>query len=160
MLPLDKKKLFSKNSIIEHKFIVIKRKDNIFLENTNPFIIKNPIDYICGGEVEKCKVTRAGTILILAELKSQKVSEAYKWTKQVDQYRVPTGFTPLTFNFINHPENVFIGYEIYIPGPMPCKKLLRFKHPQPGCKQDNPTCKNCSETIHNNDNKECKQQPK
>jgi len=64
MLPPDKNKLFSKNSIIEHKFIVIKRKDNLSLENTNSFIIKKSIDYVCGGEVEKCKVTRAGTILV------------------------------------------------------------------------------------------------
>jgi len=35
---------------------------------------------------------------------------------------------------------------------MQCKKCLRFNHPQPGCKQENPSCKNCSETTTTNAN--------
>ncbi|XP_044574097.1 uncharacterized protein LOC123258289 [Drosophila ananassae] len=215
MLPPDKNKLFSKSTTIEQKYIVIKRKDNISLEHTNPFIIKKSIDYTCGGEVDKCKTTRAGTLLVLTkntqqaekllkitkigtidveakehkslnetkgiiycnllryvteeeildELKSQKVSHVYKWTKMVDQTRVPTGLITLTFATTNLPEKVMIGYEVvftrpYIPRPMQCKKCLRFNHPQTFCKQENPTCKNCSDNTHTSDSIECRQEPK
>ncbi|XP_030246511.1 uncharacterized protein LOC115565467 [Drosophila navojoa] len=46
------------------KYIVINRKDNKSFENVSPFLIKKTIDYTCGGEVDLCKKTRAGTLLI------------------------------------------------------------------------------------------------
>lgn len=46
------------------KYIVISRADNNTFDNVSPFLIKKTIDFTCGGEVESCKKTRAGTLLI------------------------------------------------------------------------------------------------
>lgn len=46
------------------KYIIIARKDNESFEKVSPFIVKKVIDYTCDGEVEFCKKTRAGTLLV------------------------------------------------------------------------------------------------
>lgn len=48
----------------EPKYITIRRNDNNSFVNISPFIIKKTIDHACDGEVESCKKTRDGSLLI------------------------------------------------------------------------------------------------
>jgi len=50
--------------------IIIKRKDNNSFDRTSPFIIKKSVDFACGGEVEGCKRTRDGNLLIKTKQKN------------------------------------------------------------------------------------------
>lgn len=64
-----------KATIIEPKFITVNRTDNKTFENVSPFIIKKKIiDYTCNGEVESCKKTRAGALLIKKKNTTQPTS--------------------------------------------------------------------------------------
>jgi len=49
---------------MEHKYIIFSRQDNQSFENVSPFIIKEVIDFHCGGEVESVKKTRDGKLLV------------------------------------------------------------------------------------------------
>jgi len=66
---MDKPPDISRTSIYnkhlgEPKYIVITRTDNKSFENVSPFLIKKTIDFACGGEVESCKNTRSGYLLV------------------------------------------------------------------------------------------------
>lgn len=69
-MPPDINRLF-KSFNSEPKFININRTDNKTFENVSPFLIKKVIDYTCNGEVESCKKTRLGALLIKTKTKLQ-----------------------------------------------------------------------------------------
>ena len=67
----------------------------------------------------------------------------------------PTHNIILTFNSIDLPQEVFVGYvrvkvRPYIPGPMRCFRCLRFGHTRDYCK-NRPTCGNCAASDHTGD---------
>ena len=64
----------------------------------------------------------------------------------------PTHNIILTFNSVDLPQEVLVGYirvkvRPYIPGPMRCFRCLRFGHTRDYCK-NRPTCGNCAASDH------------
>lgn len=55
---------FNNTNLGGPKYITIKRNDSNSFENISPFVIKKTIDHACDGEVESCKKTRDGSLLI------------------------------------------------------------------------------------------------
>ncbi|XP_043063204.1 uncharacterized protein LOC122319674 [Drosophila yakuba] len=89
---------------------------------------------------------------ILHHLKSQKVSAVRKIMKTLTVEPTETGLITLTFEKLDLPEYVYIGYERVqvrpdIPAPMRCNNCLRLGHLQKFCK-NTETCFMCSQPAH------------
>ncbi|XP_055842663.1 mucin-2-like [Episyrphus balteatus] len=83
---------------------------------------------------------------------SQGVTSAFKFTKSVDNKKVPTGHIVLTFNLYNHPEQVVAGWSTvlvkdYFPNPLRCKVCQRLGHTKNRC-TGKPTCYVCNLPPH------------
>ena len=68
---------------------------------------------------------------------------------------LPTHNIILTFNQLDIPREIFIGYErvkvrLYIPSPMRCYRCLRFGHTRDYCR-NRPTCGICAAADHTGD---------
>ncbi|KAH8335208.1 hypothetical protein KR067_001175, partial [Drosophila pandora] len=89
---------------------------------------------------------------ILENLKNQKVSDVRKIMKNFTSEPTETGLITLTFEKLDLPDHVYIGYERvqvrpYIPAPIRCNNCLRLGHLQKFCK-NTETCFMCSQPAH------------
>lgn len=90
---------------------------------------------------------------IVSELKSQGVSEVYKYQKKnSDEKLVPCGVLLLTFDRYSTPEKLDISWHKvkvrpYYPNPMRCKSCQRLGHTKKWCK-NNPLCEKCALPPH------------
>ena len=83
----------------------------------------------------------------LVALREQKVVDIHKIMKRAGEKLVATGAAILTFDLINRPEKIKLGWEIvnmdeFIPNPMRCLNCQRL-----GRTKKNAATLNCAETV-------------
>ncbi|XP_044779770.1 uncharacterized protein LOC123327423 [Drosophila simulans] len=129
----------------EPKFIIIKRNDNNSFERTSPFIIKKSVDFACGGEVEGCKRTRDGNLLIKTknELQARKL---LKLTKIADVDVTASEHKTLNFskgviycNDLRHIDEDTILQELKPQKVSEVKKIMKRQNPNSNSDTNNIT---------------------
>ncbi|XP_060651103.1 uncharacterized protein LOC132787810 [Drosophila nasuta] len=93
---------------------------------------------------------------IIEELRSQKVSDIFKFTKTIDNTTKPSGVILVTFDLYHLPSKIDIAWHSvkvreYIPNPMRCKSCQLLGHTAKHCKNE-PRCGNCALPPHSPDN--------
>ena len=89
---------------------------------------------------------------IVDEMTEQKVTEVYKFTKQVDGNQRPSGLLLFTFDTYQVPNSVEIGFfnakvTEYIPNPMRCRNCQLLGHTTKRC-NNTPMCNICNFPPH------------
>ncbi|XP_062135087.1 uncharacterized protein LOC133844836 [Drosophila sulfurigaster albostrigata] len=95
-------------------------------------------------------------IIIIEELRSQKVSDIFEFTKTIDNATKPSGVILVTFDPYHLPSKIDIAWHSvkvreYIPNPMRCKSCQLLGHTAKHCKNE-PRCGNCALPPHSPDN--------
>ena len=92
---------------------------------------------------------------ICEELKSQGVTEVKRCKRRgINGENYDTGLFFMTFDFIQVPSELKIGYEIvevrvFIPEPLRCFACLKFGHTKKNCRiPEEIKCGNCAENVH------------
>lgn len=96
-----------KNKTPGSKFLVMKRKFGGDLQKVSPFLLKKVIDSTCGGEVELCKKTRSGFVLI----KTKNVDQAKKLV-QLTKISQTIVVDVTEHNFLNNSKGVIFTKEL------------------------------------------------
>lgn len=91
---------------------------------------------------------------IVSEMKCQKVTDVYKFTKVYDGKRRPTGLMLFSFDLFQLPDFIEVGWyktkvTEYIPNPMRCRQCQLLGHTIKWCKKS-PSCVNCNLPPHEN----------
>nr|AAA74494.1 unknown protein [Drosophila teissieri] len=127
------------------KFIVIKRKDNNSLERISPFIIKKSVDFACGGEVEVCKRTRDGSLLIKTKNELQAI-KLLKLTTMADVEVTATEHKTLNFskgviycNDLRYIDEDTILQELKPQKVTEVKKIMKRQNPNSNSDTNNTT---------------------
>lgn len=89
---------------------------------------------------------------ILEEMKSQGVTDVYKFKKVEDGNQRPTGLVLFTFDLFRPPSTVNVGWynlkvEEYFPNPMRCRNCQLLGHTAKRCK-GNASCDTCNLPPH------------
>lgn len=89
---------------------------------------------------------------IVAEMRSQNVTEVYKFNKKVEDKFIPSGLMLFTFDLYQPPTTVEIGWykakvNEYIPNPMRCRNCQLLGHTKKRCDKQQ-ICETCNLPSH------------
>lgn len=89
---------------------------------------------------------------IVSEMSSQGVIDVYKFSKQIEGKRRPSGLMLFTFDLYQPPNSVEIGWykskvNEYIPNPMRCRNCQLLGHTKNRCNREE-ACETCSLPPH------------
>ncbi|XP_036345013.1 uncharacterized protein LOC118754252 [Rhagoletis pomonella] len=107
----------------------------------------------CKGTIYDINLANTSEQEILDGLKSQGVVAVYKFTKDRNGIKSPTGRIVLTFNLYKVPSVIDVAWyslkvEEYFPTPMRCRNCQLLGHTLKRC-NNNPTCETCNLPPHN-----------
>ncbi|XP_036343296.1 uncharacterized protein LOC118752489 [Rhagoletis pomonella] len=107
----------------------------------------------CKGTIFDKNLAHTDEQEILEALKPQGVVAIYKFTKTVDNVKIPTGRIVLSFNLYKVPQSIDIAWysvrvEEYFPNPMRCRSCQLLGHTMKRC-SNNSTCERCNFPPHN-----------
>ena len=90
---------------------------------------------------------------ILEELKQYGVTEIYQTKKRISGNLINQPIYILTFNICTLPQDIKIGWtkcsvRQYIPRPRRCARCQMFGHGANTCREEEGTCFNCGEELH------------
>ncbi|XP_055904456.1 uncharacterized protein LOC129940222 [Eupeodes corollae] len=142
--------ILTKNQTVADRFISTKN-----LSNLCPVTITlhNQLNSSKGIVYAPCLIN-VPEVEIISEMKMQKVTDVYKFTKQVDGNQRPTGLMLFTFDTFQTPNTVEIGWynarvTEYIPNPMRCRNCQLLGHTTKRC-NGTPMCQICNLPPHAN----------